>query len=223
VIRINLLPPEIVQKRKDEKRWQWVAIGGVAAVIAVGLVFSALQLQVAGKQSEVASVRQQAEALQQKADKFKIFQEKKVDLDTRRQIADGALAGRMEWSKLLSEISLMLPSDIFLTRLEALQPASAAEPGKLSLDGKALDYPNDVPDLGYKSVAKLMVRLAELDQLKAVWLSQSSKPAPTVSQATPGTPINPDSYHILFALTADIVSSSTPTATASGVPAPPTP
>jgi hypothetical protein len=68
VIRINLLPPEIVQKRKDEKRWQWVAIGGVAAVIAVGLVFSALQLQVAGKQSEVASVRQQAEALQQKAD-----------------------------------------------------------------------------------------------------------------------------------------------------------
>jgi hypothetical protein len=129
----------------------------------------------------------------------------------------------MEWSKLLSEISLMLPSDIFLTRLEALQPASAAEPGKLSLDGKALDYPNDVPDLGYKSVAKLMVRLAELDQLKAVWLSQSSKPAPTVSQATPGTPINPDSYHILFALTADIVSSSTPTATASGVPAPPTP
>jgi hypothetical protein len=125
MIRINLLPPEIVQKRKDEKRWRWVAFGGVVAFVIVGLVFAVLQLQVAGKQYEVSSVRQQAEALKQKADKFKIFQDKKTDLETRKQIAAGALAGRTDWSKVLSEICLVLPSDIYLTRIGAMEPKMA--------------------------------------------------------------------------------------------------
>jgi Tfp pilus assembly protein PilN len=226
VIRINLLPPEIAQKRKDEKRWRWVAFGGIAAVIALGLVFSALQLQVAAKQYEVASVQQQADALQQKADKFKIFQEKKADLENRKSIAAGALLGRMDWSKLLSEICLVLPSDIYLTRIGVSEPKNAPPaPGTVSIDGKALDYPNDVPDLGYKSVAKLLVRLAELDRLDSVWLASSSKPEQTAAPAASGTGVAtaPIDYYILFSLTSGITVTSTSTANASGVPAPPAP
>jgi hypothetical protein len=220
VIRINLLPPEIAQKRKDEQRWRWVAFGGIAAVIALGLVFSALQLQVAAKQYEVASVQQQADALQQKADKFKIFQEKRADLENRRRIAAGALAGRTDWSKVLSEVCLVLPSDIYLLRIGATEPrVTPPTTGKVSLDGNALDYPNDVPDLGYKSVAKLLVRLAELDQIENVWLTFSSKPARVVSSA----PLTPAEYYIRFSLTCEISVPPTSTANASSVPAPPTP
>jgi hypothetical protein len=220
VIRINLLPPEIVQKRKDEKIWRWVALGGAVALAVVGLVFLVLQLQVAGKQYEVSSVRQQAEALQLKADKFKIFQEKRADLENRRRIAAGALAGRTDWSKVLSEVCLVLPSDIYLLRIGATEPrVTPPTTGKVSLDGNALDYPNDVPDLGYKSVAKLLVRLAELDQIENVWLTFSSKPARVVSSA----PLTPAEYYIRFSLTCEISVPPTSTANASSVPAPPTP
>jgi Tfp pilus assembly protein PilN len=220
VIRINLLPPEIVQKRKDEKVWRWVALGGAVALVVVGLVFSVLQLQIAGKQYEVSSVRQQAAALQVKADKFKIFQEKRADLENRRRIAAGALAGRTDWSKVLSEICLVLPSDIYLLRIGATEPkVTPPATGKVSVDGNALDYPNDVPDMGYKSVAKLLVRLAELDQIENVWLGSSTKPARVVSSAA----LTPDQYYIKFSLTCEISVPPTSTATASSVPAPPTP
>jgi hypothetical protein len=224
MIRINLLPPEIVQKRKDEKRWRWVAFGGVVAFVIVGLVFAVLQLQVAGKQYEVSSVRQQAEALKQKADKFKIFQDKKTDLETRKQIAAGALAGRTDWSKVLSEICLVLPSDIYLTRIGAMEPKMAPPTtGKVSIDGKALDYPNDVPDVGYKSVAKLLVRLAELDDIENVWLTYSSKPVLATSQPDTSTTPASAGYYILFSLTSEISVPATQTATAASVPAPPLP
>jgi hypothetical protein len=231
MIRINLLPPEIVQKRKDEKRWRWVALGGVAAVVVVTLGFLVLQFQVSVKQAEVASVRQQAASLKSKADKFKIFQVKKADLAARKLIADGALAGRMDWSKLLAELCLVLPSDIYLDRIGVIEPKPGTPPadGELSIDGKALDYPYDVPDLGYKSIAKLLVRMAELPDLQAVWLLSSVKPAAPVVAADSGssggsaaTDVSFD-YYITFSIKSKIAATTTSTANASGVPAPPTP
>jgi Tfp pilus assembly protein PilN len=231
MIRINLLPPEIVQKRKDEKRWRWVALGGVVAIAIVVLGFAVLQFQVSVKQAEVASIRQQAAALKEKADKFRIFQQKKTDLATRKQIANSALAGRMDWSKLLAELCLVLPSDIYLQRIGVSEPKmSPPSPGSLSVDGRALDYPNDIPDLGYKSVAKLLVRLTELDSLDNVWLTSSSKPAPPVAQTTTedagdesGAAATTIDYYITFSITSQVTVPSTATANASGVPAPPTP
>jgi Tfp pilus assembly protein PilN len=231
MIRINLLPPEIVQKRKDEKRWGWVALGAVVAVAIVMLGFAVLQLQVSTKQAEVASIRQQAAALKEKADKFRIFQQKKTDLATRKQIASSALSGRMDWSKMLAELCLVLPSDIYLQRIGVTEPKmSPPTPGSLSVDGRALDYPNDVPDLGYKSVAKLLIRLAELNTLDNVWLSSSTKPAAPVAQTTTtdtgedsGSTATPADYYITFSITSQVTVPSTATANTSGVPAPPTP
>jgi Tfp pilus assembly protein PilN len=229
MIRINLLPPEIVQKRKDEKRWRWVALGGVVATVIVVLGFLVLQFQVSAKQAEVASVRQQAASLKEKADKFRIFQEKRTDLATRKAVADVALAGRMDWSKLLAELCLVLPSDIYLQRIGVAEPPDmAAVPprGTLSIAGRALDYPYDTPDLGYKSVAKLLVRLAELESLDNVWLSNSTKPAPPPEDTTDdgsGADTVITDYYITFAMSARVIPPTTSTASASGVPAPPTP
>jgi Tfp pilus assembly protein PilN len=221
VIRINLLPPEITQKRKDERRWQWVVIGGiVVAVVFVG-VFALLQLQVSMKQGEVASVKQQAAVLTEQAQRFQIFQEKQADLTNRRAIVAGALAGRVDWSRLLSEVALVLPSDIYLTQLGATQPAAGAAgapgtPGQFTMAGRALDVPNDVPDLGYKSIAKLLSRLADLQQLDAVWLTDSTKPAVT----TPGSTTTA-TYFITFGLSAEVAAPTTATVNSPGVPAPP--
>jgi Tfp pilus assembly protein PilN len=234
VIRINLLPPEIGQKRRDEKRWRWVILGAVLmAVVLVG-IFAVMQVQVSYKQNEVASVKQQAEALAQSAARFQVFQQKAGDLENRKSIAAIALAGRMDWSKLYSELALVLPTDIYVTRLGSTEPkaavgTAAAQPGRLSMDGRALDFPNDVPDLGYKSVAKMLVRLAQLDQIDSVWLASSAKPAmaaPTqVSSGEDGAAIAPAStdYYITFSLATNISLPGTSTASATGVPAPPTP
>jgi hypothetical protein len=220
VIRINLLPPEIGQKRKDERRWRGVAAGGLAAVVLIAGVFMVLQFQVSLKQGDLAGWEQQAIGLKQQAERFRVFQVKQDDLRNRQMIADSALAGRIDWSGPLSDIGMVLPSDIFLVRLSGVEPKAAvgvtpSAPGKLTLDGKALDYPNDVPDLGYQSVAKLLVRLAELKDLQGVWLSSSERPllpAPS-AVAAPLLPVDPNTLSITFNIVADIVPSTTSTST----------
>jgi Tfp pilus assembly protein PilN len=213
VIRINLLPPEITQKRKDEKRWRWIVMGSIAAFAVVGIAFAILQVEVSMKASEVASIRQQAEGLQQEAQRFQVFRLKEDDLKARQVIADKALAGRMDWSGLYSDVALVLPGDIYLVRLATTEPKAPA-PGTFALDGRAIDYPYDVPDLGYKSVAKLLVRLAELPKLQSVWLGRSVKPPAPSADSTV-------TQYIAFDVTAKIPGSGTITANAPGVPAPP--
>jgi Tfp pilus assembly protein PilN len=230
VIRINLLPPEINQKRKDEKRWRWVMLGAALVAVALVGVFALLQFQVSAKATEVANVKQQAQALQQSATRFQVFKEKQVDLDNRKVIATAALLGRIDWAKLLSEVAMVLPSDIYLTRIGSTEPKAGAAPtpGRLSLEGMALDFPNDVPDLGYKSVAKMLVRLADLDQIDSVWLNQTKKPVAVVgAQGTteedgPAPTATTDVY-ITFSLFTNISLPPTSTASATGVPAPPKP
>ena len=39
MIRINLLPPEITEKRKDEERWRYVALGAVVPDIVLATVW----------------------------------------------------------------------------------------------------------------------------------------------------------------------------------------
>jgi hypothetical protein len=52
---------------------------------------------------------------------------------------------------------------------------TADEETGLQLAGYALDAPADSPDVGHKTMAKTLVRLTDLRQLRDVWLTGSTK------------------------------------------------
>ncbi len=232
MIRINLLPPEILEKRKEEQNWRWVVLGALAMlVILVGLFLIAF-VQVSSKEAEVAEVEQQAANVQAAAEQVKIFKEQEDDLAVRQGIVDKALVGQVDWAKLLYELSLILPTDMYLQRLQAneddplTQSAGGAVEGEetnesqITLTGEALDSPSDSPDLGYKSVAKLLVRMAELEQLERVWLDSAEK---STGEGEAGSP----QALILFIARAKTpetktkAQASSPAPAAAAAPAPP--
>jgi Tfp pilus assembly protein PilN len=169
MMHINLLPPELLERRLAEKRLRWVVVAAfvVAALLAVAWFAGYTQLQ--SKRSELADIKQQTAATQAQADQLAIFEERAVALEERRAIVELALGDRRNWAKLYDELSLVLPSDVWV------QSLTTDEVAGLTVLGYGIDVPTDYPDTGHKSIAKVLLRLADLEQLHDVWLTNSVK------------------------------------------------
>ena len=184
MIRINLIPPEILQNRRDERLWKWMALaGGVIAAVLV-LFWAFMALQVTASTAEVESVVTQATQLETQAQEFQVFQKTEADLNMRKNAVVAAKAGAVDWARMLYEIGLVLPKDIYLTAFTGTD-AGASGNSVVNLTGQAVDKVSDSPDNGYKSVATMLVRLADLDQLDFVWLSNTSIAAAASSGTAP--------------------------------------
>ncbi|MBN2404715.1 MAG: PilN domain-containing protein [Coriobacteriia bacterium] len=169
MMRINLLPPEILEKRRAEKRIIYVALLALLVFIVLAVVWIFAFVRVDAKQQDLDARLQEIQATQSKADMLAIFEDKEQDLQARQVIADAALADRMNWAKLFDEVSLVMPTDLWVTNF------SWDEATGLTIDGYAVDSATDSPDLGHKSIAKMLVRLADLDDLYDVWLENAVK------------------------------------------------
>ncbi len=169
MMRINLLPPEVLERRKAEKGIGYVVLAavGVALILAVAWGFGFMRLQ--DKEGELATLQQEVQTTQAQANQLAIFEERAVELDARKAVVTQALGDRRNWGRLCDELSLVLPSDVWVQTLQL------AEDDGLLMTGYALDNATDTPDAGHIPVAKLLVRLADLEMLQDAWLSGSSK------------------------------------------------
>lgn len=207
MIRINLIPPEITEKRKDEQRWKWVIVGAVAAAVVLLVFWAAMLLAVQAKQSDVAAVKQEAEQLQGQTARFQIFQQKESDLKLREGIYESAKAGRVDWTRILNEVALVLPSDVFLDSLAGSSPTE--KQASLNLVGQAVHMTSEDSEQGngFKAVAKMLVRLTELPEIEQVWLS-------TVTHGSGAHSKDP------WTVETQITGESTPTAGTAAAPPP---
>ena len=176
MIRINLIPPEILQSRKDEQRWKWVWLAGGIAALAVALFWATTYLQLSSATSDVASIQQDVATMQAQTSRFAVFEQKEAELKVRQDAVDTASKGRIDWSQLLYELGLVLPRDVYLTTFTGVDNAGGgtAADSVITLAGKAVYDPDEVPANGYKSIAKMLVRLTELSELDSVWLTSST-------------------------------------------------
>ncbi len=206
MIRINLLPPEILEKRRFEHQIVYVLLVGAVFILAVGIAYTWFAWQGSERNRELQSNLALESSYQKQAEAFKIFEDKEQSLQRRAEIAERALDGRADWGRIANELSLVLPPDVWLERIEA-------EEYTLKLEGRALDNEVDIPDVGHKAVAKTLVRLGDLELLSNVWLTSSKK-----GSATAETKLRP---FIVWGIQSDVNAPRT-LQQDTGVPAPPT-
>ena len=205
MVRINLLPPEITEKRKFEQNIMYVAIVAVVVLVFLGIVYTFLVWQESGQNEILQQNKESAAQLLDQAQAYEVFQDKEDVLGQRLDVASEALADRVDWGRLANEMSLVLPTDIWLTYL------SGSESEGLEIAGHAIDSEADVPDVGHKAVAKMLVRLAELEQLESVWLTSSTKVELTGTKRRV----------IEFTMITGITNTAATTTQTASVPAPP--
>lgn len=187
MIRINLIPPEILQRRRDEVRWRWLWLGALIVAVALGLFYVVMFFNIVGIQAQVTNTKEQAQTLQDSARIFSVFRQRESELSARKSAVLAAATGRVDWANMLDELGLVLPTDMYLTSLAGSEAGVSQPVGSVTLAGQAVPVSDlQAPGQGYKSVAKALVRLTEMEQLDSVWLTQAGvAPSTDSSQVVP--------------------------------------
>jgi Tfp pilus assembly protein PilN len=167
---VNLLPRD--DGRGRSRQTNPVAVGGVAAFVAMTAILAALFLVasagVADKQEHLDAVQSELAATPvpppAPASASALEQEK----GQRITALSAALASRMAWDRVLRELSLVLPEDVWLSTLSAKAPVATpgAPTAGFTITGQT--YSHD-------GVARLLARLAVVPHLSGIQLQHSSQ------------------------------------------------
>jgi Tfp pilus assembly protein PilN len=164
---VNLLPRDLPRPASRQKNP--VAVGGLVAGLVATAILAAVFLTVS---AGVADHRERLDAAQAKLDATPVpppTDNSAATLEqerTQRVVAlSTALGKRVAWDRVLRELSLVLPDDVWLATLSAKAPGDAAAPAGFTITGKT--YSHD-------GVARLLARLAVVPHLTAVQLQHSS-------------------------------------------------
>ena len=169
---VNLLPRDDGRQRGKSTQNNPLLVGGVAGTVLVTAIIAAAFLIASGGVADNQGRHDAAQAElaatpappPTNAGATQLDQEK----NARITALSSALAGRLAWDRVLREVSLVLPDDVWLTSLSAQAPATAAAPGAsagFTLNGRT--YSHD-------GVARLLARLAVVPHLSNVQLKHSA-------------------------------------------------
>ncbi len=168
MVRINLLPPELIERRKWERFYPYVFVVAAIMIGAVVVVWLGMQLAVNQRNEVLQQTKTTTEQLSSQAEAFAIFERQQQELADRQVIAQDALAGRINMGRLAEDVSLVLPDEAFLTDM------NADEATGMLLNGNIAMASNPLVKQAYKSVAATLVRLASVPEIYDVWLNTAA-------------------------------------------------
>ena len=210
MFRINLLPQEVLERRRYEGWYRWVFIlaGGLISII-LG-IYVLLLFEVSSKNAQLQTIQESATAAED---------DRRAALDLREQGAGAAgspgcgadrpcqVASTI--GQVAEDVSLVLPDEVWLDLL------TINESTGIVLTADTPRNAGESNDVAYKSVAKTLVRLNELPELYDVWLTtavngQWAQWAPSVGDETAALPVNV----VTFGATTKVVKPAATTAPA---------
>ncbi len=167
---VNLLPRDEAKRSFEAKRG--VVFGGVGGAALATAVLASMMISAGGaassKQQELDSLRAQLAAIPtvpviDTSEEDALAAEK----GARVGALSAALSGRVAWDRVLRQVSLVLPDDVWLTNLAAAAPAATQAPAAgagFSLTGATYSQ---------NGVARFLSRLSVIPDLANVRLQSS--------------------------------------------------
>src|SRR5918995_1778594 len=159
---VNLLPRDEAKRSFEARRG--VVFGGVAGAALATAVLASMTMSaggsVSGKQEELDALRAQV-ADTSKEDAFA------AEKGARVGALSAALSGRVAWDRVLRQVSLVLPEDVWLTNLTAAAPDAAQQ----SATGSGFTLTGAT--YSQNGVARFLARLAVIPDLANVRLQSS--------------------------------------------------
>lgn len=164
--RINLLPASERVRTTTNVGVLVLVAAGVLVVALLGLSWfllsntrSDLQTELAARQADRARLEQEVQALAT----YKTLVTRRTNLEA---VVQSVYAGRTSVADFLSDLSLVLPENVWLggMNLSTADPSATGSAGSFRMNGNTYSFPD---------VALLLVRLKLLDALQQIQLDQA--------------------------------------------------
>ncbi len=124
--KVNLLPPEVEERRRLRRLQAACAVALVLSTAAVGGLYYVEHGKVGTAQANLEQVQAETSRLQREINKLSYVTETQRALDEAQSTVQLTLGNEIRWSQYLHDISLVIPDDVWLTKLNVTQ----------SVDGK---------------------------------------------------------------------------------------
>jgi Tfp pilus assembly protein PilN len=181
---INLIP-------KDQRRGQHAPTrtGPIVPYLVVGLMVAALAgvsavvlvgNQIADREAEVVELKREESALRVQAERLASYVEFRTVREQRAVTVAGLADSRFDWERVLRELALVLPEDVWLvkatgTASPGVTPTDGANVGtRGSVMGPALELKGCAP--GQDAVAGFVAALEDIDGVTRVGVATSKLP-----------------------------------------------
>jgi Tfp pilus assembly protein PilN len=180
---VNLIPQD--ERRGDRAAmrtgaFSYVLLGALAVAVLAVAVLALTSKQISDRKSEVASLQVQEQEAQAKAQSLAAFTQFRAAQEARSGTIVSLAQSRFDWQRVLNELSRVIPSDVWLTKL-----AGTVDPSVSVTDGPEVQTRDSVPGpaltmegcgASQDAVAGLIANLQEIDGATRVGLESSERP-----------------------------------------------
>jgi Tfp pilus assembly protein PilN len=155
-----------------------IAAGAGAALVLLGFVFVLQTGRLASATHQLAQQQSANAVLQTRINRLQRYRELAQKVADEQALVAEITQGQVMWSGVLRDVSMVIPTDVFLTQMSAsvqpvdtTAPATSAAPdtkivGTISFSGSALDQP---------TLALWLDRLEKVDGWANPWVSTDTK------------------------------------------------
>jgi type IV pilus assembly protein PilM len=160
--RITLLPGEVAVAAEQRRQLTLMlsAVAGLFAILLLLWVIRGMQVNREKEKAEQAEARVQQ--LQAQVDQLQDFTALQTDLRARQEAARTVLATDIEWTRLLQDVAVAIPNDVWLTSFAGTK----GPPSSVTFSASGFDQ---------TSTARWLLRIGDLSSLAGLWVPSSTK------------------------------------------------
>jgi Tfp pilus assembly protein PilN len=172
---VNLLPPEFRRRHRSRALTRQVVMVAAAALLLLIVVFVYESSRLSSAQDELAAQNAHNAELTAQISNLQRYANLQTELTTKKELVTDLEQGVVQWSGVLHDLSMVMPSDVYLTSMTGqitLGPggwetsASASNLiGVMQFQGVALNFPN---------VALWIDKLVDVDGWANAWVTTAA-------------------------------------------------
>ena len=181
---VNLIPPE--QRRGEHAQARtgplvYIVVGALALVLAGVTMLVLTDNQISDSKAEVATLKREDAAAAARAKRLSAYSQFRTLAEQRVATVRSLADSRFDWERVMRELSLVLPSNVWLTSLNATATASASAGGgegggsasglRGAIAGPALELSGCAT--GQEAVAGFITALKDIDGVTRVGIATS--------------------------------------------------